>query len=303
MTRKLRNALVIVAAASVLILTGTAFEGRAESDLYRLGVAGSYNPRSMYLKYQPFVDYLTQSTGNAWELHIGATDEQTIGKLCRSEIEAAFLEPFAYVRAKERCGVRPVVQQRTGGQPRFQSCVLVRENSDIKTLRDLEGRTFGFGPPLSTSSHLMPRAVLIDAGVTIGTSFCLYYSHHDQAARRVLLGDIDACGMQGNAGRRYEERGLRVIARSKPLPTAPLVLSPGTPDFLGARLVDALVHNPTRSPRVARRFTTWDVDLREGFSETSDAAYEPVRQLARRVFGDDALKMTCAEIQCGLSWQ
>jgi len=266
---------------------------------YRLGVVGFYNPRLMYLKYQPLVDYLAVRTGHPWELEVGATYQGTVDALCSGQLTLAYLGPLTYVRAHAACGAVPIVRLQTAGKSTYRSYVMVRVDSNIHTLRDLKGSSFGFGSPLSTSSHLVPRAMLEHAGLMVGKDIrCRYYYHHDRAARAVLMRDVAACGIRDIAAARFIGRGLRILARSEPLPNFPLVVSSATPKPLRSLLIEALVDIPHRDPLARRQMAGWDEELAGGFALAADADFEPIRRLARKIFGPRALELSSRALVC-----
>jgi len=266
----------------------------------RLGVVGFYNPRLMYLKYQELVDYLTETTGRRWELVIGSSYEETVEGLCSGTLDLAYLGPFTYVQAHARCGALPVVRLRTLGRETYRSLMLVRTDSPIREVSDLGGRRFGFGSPLSTSSHLVPRAILMEAGLAAGKDVeCRYFRHHERAARAVLLGEVEACGVRDIVGEKYVGRGLRVLARSDPIPNFPLVVGPGDDGTIRRMIVRALLEVPQKEPAVRARMGCWDRELAGGFLPAADADYDGVRVLARRVFGPRALLLGPGALQCG----
>jgi phosphonate transport system substrate-binding protein len=262
----------------------------AGEETLRLGVVGFYNPRLMYQKYQPLADYLTDETPYRWELDISTTYEQTVEDLCAGRIALAYLGPLTYVLARYRCKAEPLVRLNTGDSTTYRTVILVRQDSAIDALVDLEGRTFGFGAPLSTSSHLVPRAMLQDAGVgdEEGIRF-RYFKHHERAARAVLLNEVAACGIRDTIGEKFVERGLKVIERSGPIPNFPLVVPASASPKLRREILIALVDRPKESQELAARIRSWDKELAGGFAKARDTDFEPIRRLAERIFGPEYL--------------
>ncbi|MBW1882485.1 MAG: phosphate/phosphite/phosphonate ABC transporter substrate-binding protein [Deltaproteobacteria bacterium] len=263
------------------------------------GVVNFYYPRMMYLKYQPLVDYLSEHTGRSWELRVSTTYQQTVDELCAGRLTAAYLGPYTYVRARAACGAEPLIRLQTGGRDTYQSYILVRDDSPVRELAELEGKRFGFGSAMSTSSHLVPRAMLVEAGIDLGQDMqCLYLGHHQRALRAVLLGEVDACGVRDIVGKRFLERGLRILARSKPIPNFPIVVAPQTTDETRRELLRVLVELPATNPVIARRMTGWDEELAQGFVPSDDADYDSIRALAEEVFGAGALRLSEADLRC-----
>ena len=272
----------------------------AATPTLRFGVVSFYNPRLMYIKYQPLIDYLNVHTGRHWELVIGPSYERTVEDLCSGALTVAYLGPYTYERAHARCGALPVVKLNTGGQPTYRSLIMVRADNPIKSLQELAGQRFGFGSPMSTSSHLMPRAMLAEAGLRPGVNLaCRYYFHHERAARAVLLGEVDACGVRDIVGEKFTHRGLRVLATSEPMPNFPFVVAPGSPASVRDELFTTLVEQPVADPAAGAAIRGWDEELSGGFVAASDAEYAPIRRLAIRVFGSQALTLGEAQLECG----
>jgi len=286
-----------VAAAALAAAAGLPALG--EEPTLQFGVVSFYNPRLMYLKYQPLVDYLSEATGKRWELAVSAAYDRTVAELCAGRLAAAYLGPFTYLRAHELCGAEPVVRLQTGGQGTYRSLILVREDSGITTLAGLRGRRVAFGAPLSTSSHLLPRVMLMRAGLTPGIDvYCDYLWHHERAARAVLLGEDDACAVRDIVGEKFNHRGLRVIAASEPITNFPFVVAPVSDGAVGDRLLRALVTLPRADGSVAQRIAGWDEELASGFSPVTDSEYDGLRLIAREAFGPAALSLPEAALAC-----
>jgi phosphonate transport system substrate-binding protein len=265
----------------------------------RFGVVTFYNPRSMFQKYQPLVDYLSTRTGVPWELAISGSYESTVEALCSGRLAIAYLGPSTYVRAQDECAATPIVKLVTGGRPTYRSIIVVRDGSPIRKLADLKGRSFGFGSPLSTSSHLMPRAMLQAAGVRPGVDFaCRYYMHHESAVRAVLLGEVDAAGVRDIVAEKYLGHGLRVVARSEDLPNFPFVASPKTPRLVTEQVIRVLVTLPASDPGARETIAGWDEELSGGFALAASPEYEPLRALADRVFGHGWEKLPERALEC-----
>jgi phosphonate transport system substrate-binding protein len=290
----------VVAALVPMLLIPAVGGGQAPGDVAprRLGVVSFYNPRSMYVKYQPLVDYLTEQTGRDWELAVAASYQEAVDEVCSGRVALSYLGPFSYVRARARCEVTPLLRLRTRGSDVFHSDILVRSDSPFESLQDLAGHRMGFGDALSTSSHLVPRDMLRAAGLEPGRDFgCRYFGQHERAARAVLMGEVEACGVRDVIGELFLHRGLRRLARSDPIPAYPWVVPANSPAEEREALTTVLLRFPGRAqPR--REEERWDLELTGGFTPAVDADYDVVRRLAERVFGPRALTRPREELRC-----
>lgn len=260
------------------------------STVRHLGVVGFYNPRLMYVKYQQLVDYLTEFTGDRWELAVTMDYQETVRALCSGDLDIAYLGPYTYLRVHEACGATPLVRLNTKGSATYRSLIMVRRDSPYQALADLGQTVFAFGSPLSTSSHIVPVLMLQEAGLKPGEDIeSRYYGHHDRAARAVVLGSADACGVRDIVGERFAGRGLRILARSDPIPNFPLVLRPGASSEFRQSLVEVLMERPQNEPEIRKRMQGWDTELAGGFAPASGTDYEPVRRLVNLLFGKRGL--------------
>jgi phosphonate transport system substrate-binding protein len=291
---------VLLAAASVALAAASLIPAQSVAHTYSFGVVNFYNPRLMYLKYQPLVDYLSEQTGLHWELVLSSSYEHTVRELCAGQLDVAYLGPYTYARAHELCGARPVVQLKTGGKLTYRGLIMVRSSSPARVLADIRGQRIGFGAPLSTSSHLVAREMLERAGLNAGRDVtCVYFMHHDRAARAVLLGEVEACAVRDIVGEKFVQRGLRVLAASDPIPNFPFVLTPARDEELRDRMARVLVSIPSASPHVRGMIGSWDEELAGGFAVCNDGDFDGLRALARRVFGPRAMSIPEADIECG----
>jgi phosphonate transport system substrate-binding protein len=274
-------------------------EPKTKEDPLLFGVVSFYHPRLMFLKYGPLVDHLSEHTGRHWELRLSATYEQTVSELCSGRLTAAHLDPLTYVRAHAACGAEPVARLNTGGRETHLSYILVREESPIRKPADLRGKRIAFGSALSTSSHLVPRAILVQAGLAPGRDVsCSYLEHHEEAARAVEQGEADACGVRDIVGDRFLKRGLRLLVKSDPIPNSPVVVAPGAAAGVRRSLARALVDLPREDPAMAKIMATWDRELADGFAPATDADYDDIRDLAREVLGARALTLPEETLRC-----
>jgi phosphonate transport system substrate-binding protein len=76
---------------------------------------------------------------------------------------------------------------------KFRS-VFITSDAGIKSLADLKGKDVSFGSQSSTSGHLMPRSVLLQAGMNPDQDFrrVAYSGAHDATVAAVASGKVQA---------------------------------------------------------------------------------------------------------------
>ena len=77
--------------------------------------------------------------------------------------------------------------------------------------RILKGRSFAFGDLHSTSSHIVPRAMLLAEGVDVkDLQSYNYLGHHDDVVKAVLKGDFDAGAVMESIAYKYKGQGNKI---------------------------------------------------------------------------------------------
>jgi phosphonate transport system substrate-binding protein len=134
---------------------------------------------------------LENATGYKFEVSVPNSYAATIESMCASPDDTVgFIPALGYVLANERCGVQAGLAAVRFGWPFYWSQILVRTDSGIETLEDLEGKTWGVPSVTSTSGFLVPSSQLIEAGITPGETV-EFGGSHTSTALGVANGDVD----------------------------------------------------------------------------------------------------------------
>lgn len=133
---------------------------------------------------------LNAATGLEYEVFVATSYAATIEAMCAApDVSMGFIPAAGYVVASNRCGVEVGAAAVRFGWPVYWAQYIVRRDSDIYTFGDLEGRTWGYGDPTSTSGFIVPSVELAAAGITPGET--LETGGHNQTVLAVYRGDVD----------------------------------------------------------------------------------------------------------------
>ncbi len=280
---------IIIFFLYTFLFAGGASAGSSPKEVIRFGVISLYNPRVMYMKYQPFMDFMTEKTNYRFELTLATSYEETVKDLRDGQVEMAYLCPVTYIRALHQFKVLCIAKLRTKGVPYFRSMIIVRDDSDILKVPDLRGRSFAFGSVESTSSHLMPRKILKDQGISVKDfGRYQYVYHHDEVAKAVLRGQVDAGGVRDLTAEKYRPQGLRVLAVSEPIPNFPVVVRQDMESRMVEAIQRVMLSLDAQNPRYAGIMGSWDEELRDGFMEAKDEDYYVTRKIMEEIYGPRA---------------
>jgi phosphonate transport system substrate-binding protein len=172
----------------------TALAGAAQAQaVFKMTAIPDESPTELARKAAPLVKYLEQQLGMKVEFTPVSDYAAAVEALVNKQVDMAWYGGFTFVQANIRSGgkVIPLVQREE--DEKFRS-VFITSDPEIKTLADLKGKTVSFGSQSSTSGHLMPRSVLLQANIDPDKDFkrVAYSGAHDATIAAVAAGKVDA---------------------------------------------------------------------------------------------------------------
>ena len=133
---------------------------------------------------------LNEATGLTFEVTVPTSYAATIEEMCASPADTmAFIPGLGYAIASQLCGVDVAFKAIRFGYPVYWAEYIVARDSDIQTLADLEGKTWGYGDQGSTSGYMVPAVELAEAGITPGEQ--VQTGGHNQTVTAVYNGEVD----------------------------------------------------------------------------------------------------------------
>lgn len=135
-------------------------------------------------------DALKEATGLNFEVSVPTSYAATIEAMCAAPDKTmGFIPAAGYVIANNRCGVKVAAAAERFGWTVYWAQYVVRRDSDIYVLGDLEGKTWGYGDPGSTSGYIVPATELKARGITPGAE--VQTGGHNQTILAVYNGEVD----------------------------------------------------------------------------------------------------------------
>lgn len=244
------------------------------------GVIPRDNPRIMYERYQPLLDYLSEKTFHKYELALKKNYAETVNAIGSGEINIAILGPLTYLEAHAKYGAICILKPKgADGHATYKSVIITKKDSGISKISELKGKTVAFAASKSTSGNLIPRYLLANSGVHLNDlRQYVNFDYHDSVVKAILKGQYDAGSVRDSVARKYMKLGIETIAESEAIPTGPLVAGPKTPLPVIEDIKKALLElNPDNSSHrnILKRL---DDDLKNGFIEATDNDYIHIRE-------------------------
>jgi phosphonate transport system substrate-binding protein len=133
---------------------------------------------------------LTEATGLSFEVSVPTSYAATIEAMCADpDVSMGFIPAAGYVIGSNRCGLEVHAAAVRFGWPFYWAQYIVRRDSDIYVLGDLEGRSWAYPDSASTSGFIVPSVELQAAGITPGEQ--VEAGGHNQAVLAVYNGDAE----------------------------------------------------------------------------------------------------------------
>jgi len=248
----------------------------------RVALLPDENASTIIQNAQPLRAHLERALSRQVEILVTTDYSSMIEAMRFGRIEVAYFGPFSYVLAKSRApGIEPFAVGVERGSPTYHSVMIAQAGGPVRELADIRGRPFGFGDQASTSSHLVPRATILQRASLVGGRDyrVVHLGTHDAVARAVQGGQVPAGALSKPILDTLIRRGTIDAARiveiglSEPIPNYPMVLQGNLAEPLKAAIRAAFID--LRDAEVLRSFRV------EGFAPTNDEAYNVLRETAR----------------------
>ena len=241
-------------------------------------------PTMLVERFQPLTDYLAKILEVPVHLYIATSVEEQIRRIANGEVDLAYMGPTPYLRAHDnyQAGMEQRISLLAGEEP-YTSVIVVRADSPIRSLDDLQGKTMAFVERQSMGGYYAPRVMMDQVGLTLfDLKDYRFLGRHERVVLSVLHGDYDAGATTRGIAEHYMSRppGLRIIQTSSALPPLSIVARANLPTPIKESIREALV-----SPDAHGRRVLDSVSQEARFRLVDDSEFDYARALVHQVDG------------------
>ncbi|GBC63070.1 metal-binding protein [Desulfonema ishimotonii] len=189
----------------VLVVTAFAWHPAVSAgEPMTLGMIGS-RPSRLIQRFTPLVGYLSTRGVAVDKVVIARSLEEMAEKFRSGEADFVFESVYGALKLMDETGAVPVLIREKSGVKMYNSVIFVKKDSPVQALKDLNGKVIAFEDPASTSSFMLPRAILENAGLKLresrkpvpGFVACYFSKNDDNTIAQVRLGrKVDAGGIK-----------------------------------------------------------------------------------------------------------
>ncbi len=258
-------------------------EVKEKKDVIKFGVMPLESPSEMYRRFLPMADYLSRKLNKKIELHVAVDFFETVKNIGEGTIDFGYMTPSTYIEAKDKYNVEVLAKAVNKGKPYHHSIIIAKDGGKINRIEDLKGCSFAFGDRHSTSSYIMPRAMLQEAGISLkDLGFYAFLGHHDDVARAVLNGEFDAGGVMESTAEKFKNQGLKFVKSSSEIPEFNICVNKDLPKEEKALIKQSLLelnNNIAEHRKILQSINAYYT----GFVESSDSDYEAIRDIMQNL--------------------
>ncbi|MDQ0351757.1 phosphonate transport system substrate-binding protein [Alkalibacillus filiformis] len=187
------------ATVALIMLLAACGQDNSDPDELVMGFVPSQDSDTIVETVEPLAEELSNVLGRDVDARTMTNYNALVEGMGSGQVHIGFIPAFGYVMANEDYDVEVILKSVRHGSETYQAQYLVRQDSGIETLADLEGKSWAYADAASTSGFLFPASQLMDM-FDIETQADLTSNWfgeanavgaHDTAALEVYEGDAD----------------------------------------------------------------------------------------------------------------
>lgn len=240
-------------------------------------------PAVVHRQWAPVAEHLAKATGSGVRLRVYSSFPAFESDVRRGVPDLVYLNPYQQLLAHRAQGYIPLV--RNGARP-LTGVLVVRYDSPVRTLDELDGADIAFPHPTAFAASLYMRALLHDKERIRFRAH--YLSTHGNVYRHVILGRVVAGGgVNTTLERELPEtrQALRVLYVTPPTASHPLSAHPRVPLAQREALARAIfaLRDDDQGRALLKR-----VDLAEPVRADQQRDYKPLERLRLERYASDS---------------
>lgn len=233
-------------------------------------------------KFNPLTEFLKKKLQKKIELKVAFNNENALNDIGQGKQHFSYIAPSTFVKANKKYGTQAIAKTILYGKSSYRSVIVAKKDSEINTLEDLKRRTFAFGETHSLSSYIVPRILLLDAGIDLKDLIHFdYLGSHEEIINAILNGRFDAGGVTEHVANYFQDK-LKFIKISNDLPNNVICVKKNLSQKITDTLKSVLIELTDKNTESASILHSIDNQL-SGFQITSDAEFVVIRTMMERL--------------------
>ena len=252
----------------------------------------SVDAKRISFNAKALVNFLEKETGYYYRTAVPASFIAVVEAFGTSKVDIAAINTFSYLMAHAKYGAEARLRiVRDNDQTSYKGQFITRYDSGIDSIQDINGRTFAYVDPSSTSGYILPKAML--NRMNIKPSETVFAMRHDNVVTMVYQGQVDAgatyyappdpaTGEILDARMRVEKqfpdvaKKIKIIGFTEDIPNDPWVFRKDMNEEMKEKIINALIKFVNTDYGRKAMYDIYDI---VGLTPTKDSDYNKLRQL------------------------
>jgi phosphonate transport system substrate-binding protein len=239
-------------------------------------------------------DFLEKETGYYFRTAVPASFVAVVEAFGTEKADIASINTFSYLMAHAKYGAEAKLRiVRDNNETSYCGQFITRYDSGIDSLSDINGRSFAYVDPSSTSGYILPKAMLDKRGIK--PSETVFAMRHDNVVTMVYEGQVAAGATYYappdpetheilDARMRVEKQfpdvaqKVKIIGFTQSIPNDPWVFRKGMDEGMKEKIINALLKYVATPEGGKSMYDIYDV---RGLIPTKDSDYDGLRKLLK----------------------
>jgi phosphonate transport system substrate-binding protein len=264
----------------------------SRSNPIKLYFTPSVDAKRITTNAKELTDFLEKETGYYFTTAIPASFVAVVEAFGTKKADIASINTFSYLMAHAKYGAEARLRiVRDNNETSYRGQFITRFDSGIDSLKDINGRSFAYVDPSSTSGYILPKAMLDKMGIK--PSETVFAMRHDNVVTMVYQGQVDAGATYYappdpvtheilDARMRVEkqfpdvEQKVKIIGFTQRIPNDPWVFRKDMDERMKEKIIDALLKYVATPEGGKSLYDIYDI---RGLIRTKDSDYDGLRKL------------------------
>ena len=271
---------LVVALLTAVSLNLSVQAADSDPDMLRVALLPDEDAATIIKQNEGLKNYLEAKLGKKVKLVVTTDYSSMIEAMRFGRLELGYFGPLSYTLAKSKADIEPFAARMKKGSTTYHAVLIGNKAAGVTTLADVKGKQVAYGDIASTSSHLIPKKMLLDGGLETKKDYKEnFLGAHDAVAVAVQNGHAQAGGLSQPIFKSLVKRGIisldkvKVLQVSKPYPQYPWAMRSDLNSELKAKIRDAFVN--LKDKKVLKPFKA------QGFGAMTDQHYDVIRALSK----------------------
>ncbi|NOR71462.1 MAG: PhnD/SsuA/transferrin family substrate-binding protein [Methylomarinum sp.] len=245
---------------------------------YSFGVVPQFEARQLYAIWKPIFKVLEQKTGHTFKMLGTESISEFEREFGKGSYDFAYMNPWHSLVAFEKQGYLPLVRDNVR---KLNGVLVVRKDSGIKEISQLEGKRVAFPSPNALGASLLMRAELKRLhGVSIKP---IYVGTHSSVYLNVALNQASAGGgvLRSFKNQKPNVQGsLNIIYKTQSIAPHPISAHPRVPKEVIAQVTRAFLemkNDPVQQALLAK------IPMKQPVA-ASAGDYQPLKEMGLEPF-------------------